>query len=772
MKKNLFYLLAISVAMLIASCTGLEETGDTATNEILTTEYVRDVFYDEVLAQAVLNKSDGILSVGFVVGTEEMPVIENDKVFDAELPGEDKCFTAYVNGLNINTRYCLRSYAINSDGEVIYGGQMIFRTAKTKVEYVKMGKVSVEESGLTAKSLEVTGNVTNLGGASRLYEYGAYYWPKGDESAKVKVSYVIPEEDNIGANTDFTFPISGLAPETEYEVMLYARNLRKEQYADVVTATTLKLETPAVELIEVRNVTASSAIVEGHISSLGNDPEATFGISFGTSDIPDTEVVLDSKESDGNGGFNFISKIRGLKANTPYRFQTWIKNDLAVARSEVSTAYQTLESGMPIVVTPEILLNEGIGVATAYVPGLIESDGGSDLSEFGIEWGRSESELVKAKVAAYDDLTGEYAVKLSELESNTTYYYRAYASNSYGEVKGDLLHFRTGINGGYKWYHDTKSKTLYHSEEALVYFELDPLELEVVNLKNGSTRHAVAYVLDRNLGALAPFPRIDMRADDEIEWSENYVGYFYQWGFKNPSMVYRLSDGKTPETAVLMSSSIWGGTAKNIQDQLGWTKSPATPIMDAWPESNNPCPAGYVVPSNEEWQAIAVAVAKKGTGNGDFQDVYNILRLGKGGYRQAGGNRGTEKIVEGGVPTDAVISNKVLSYIWSSTALRAAGSRIVNVTENILDCNLPAGAPFIIDNTSATNVYHFSISDKSFSFGEVGRTYMMDTNNYLTDPSNKNAFADAKYYDSWMYHGMSDRNPAAGVPVRCVRFEY
>ena len=133
-KRTLRYLFLFMAALQFSACHN--DDTDSGAEGVLTTQYVRDIFYDEVLAQADLNDPRGVAEVGFVVGESSMPEIETGNVYKAEMP-EQKRFTAYINGLEKNTRYYLRPYLCDKQGNVRYGMEIIFQTANVIVDYVR-----------------------------------------------------------------------------------------------------------------------------------------------------------------------------------------------------------------------------------------------------------------------------------------------------------------------------------------------------------------------------------------------------------------------------------------------------------------------------------------------------------------------------------------------------------------------------------------------------------------------------------------------------------
>lgn len=84
-----------------------------------------------------------------------------------------------------------------------------------------------------------------------------------------------------------------------------------------------------------------------------------------------------------------------------------------------------------------------ITVNSALSGGNITSDGGADISERGICWGTSKNTTISGSHTKDGIGSGHYTSNLNDLNSNTTYYVRAYATNSAGTAYGNEVSFKT-----------------------------------------------------------------------------------------------------------------------------------------------------------------------------------------------------------------------------------------------------------------------------------------------------------------------------------------
>ena len=756
--KNITKIFLLALSLYTVSCT--DENIFDNRGQRITTLYVKEIFYNEVTAQADMENPSGIVETGFLVS--DIPGVDPATaivyVSDSDTDSiNSKRFKAYINNLTINKDYYLKAYALENNGHYYYGQEIVFRTSSNQIDYVTM-KVPDElydNNSMTAKSLEVYGSVSDLGGGGqRLMEYGAYYWPKDMPEMKLKKSVIVSIEEPIAVNELFSVPLSGLAANTTYQIQVYARNVRREQYLNPFEITTLEVTTPEIEYgtTPVEVPTSTTVKTNFKIKSFGNDPEAEYGVYFGTV-LPLVQKMV-ATETDENG--NFMVFIRGLNAATQYYVQGYVKNDHSEVRTAVSNPFTTLPAGKPMIETTPFTTQEEITTTSAILRALIFSDGGSPLTKYGFKYGTSEASLTNfIQATKYDTIAGKYSATLSNLLPNTEYYFAASAENVSGEVLGNTFRFKTGILGELQWVWN--GTAIVSGSEQMIYFELDPVSVTIQDFSANTSRNAKLYFLDRNLGAKERYPNCSDDIDAD-KWGK-FVGYYYKWGNEKPDLVY------SPAAAAVFIT----GNGTNIQ-AVGWrnTDDSAPVTAKSWPESANPCPEGYHVPSLFEWQAFSRAVAAQGENNGDFADVFRSICLGKTGYRQKAGTLGAESDNQGLSQT-----TRFLGYLWSSTPTHTRPFETLNNVYQI-GSNPPVLLPSLtIDNSSFTTAYHFGVTTSAWVLPRVGNSYILATQAIDSDPSNDIlAYTTSKSYDKWQFYGINDRDMRAGMPVRCVRTVY
>jgi uncharacterized protein (TIGR02145 family) len=214
-----------------------------------------------------------------------------------------------------------------------------------------------------------------------------------------------------------------------------------------------------------------------------------------------------------------------------------------------------------------------ITATTAASGGEITHDGGTPVTARGVVWSQTENPTVEN----YEGITtdgegiGSFSSTLTDLEPETTYYVRAYATNSSGTAYGDGLSFETE--------EDPYPPGMLHCGDPT-------LVVEVLNPVTGKTW------MDRNLGA----NRVAQSSNDGASY-----GDLYQWG--------RFADGhqcRSSETTSTLATSDSPGHGSFIlvsSSPNDWRSPQNVNLWQGVNGTNNPCPIGYRPPTEAEFNS-------------------------------------------------------------------------------------------------------------------------------------------------------------------------
>ena len=107
----------------------------------------------------------------------------------------------------------------------------------------------------------------------------------------------------------------------------------------------------------------------------------------------------------------------------------------------IGGAATTVVAVAPTITTTAV---SSIGTTTASSGGVITADGGASVTQRGLVWSTSTNPTIALSTKTEDGTgTGTYTSALSGLIANTTYYVRAYATNSAGTGYGAEVSFAT-----------------------------------------------------------------------------------------------------------------------------------------------------------------------------------------------------------------------------------------------------------------------------------------------------------------------------------------
>lgn len=196
---------------------------------------------------------------------------------------------------------------------------------------------------------------------------------------------------------------------------------------------------PTLTTTVVSAITPTTAVSGGTISSDGGAAVTERGVCWGTATNP---VVTGNHTTDGAGVGTFTSNITGLAASTTYFVRAYATNSTGTAYgNEVS--FTTTATGGAVLPTLTTTNVTAITTTTASSGGNISSDGGAAVTARGVCWSTTANPVVAGNHTTDGTGIGTFTSNITALNPSTTYFVRAYATNSVGTAYGNELSFTT-----------------------------------------------------------------------------------------------------------------------------------------------------------------------------------------------------------------------------------------------------------------------------------------------------------------------------------------
>ena len=397
--------------------------------------------------------------------------------------------------------------------------------------------------------------------------------------------------DNIITYADsisFTSNLINLTANTTYYVRAYATNEAGTSYGEEKSFTTLvEISQPTVTTNNVTNITSSSAICGGNVTSDGNTTVTSRGICW--SEYPNP-TINDNKTTDGSGKGSFTSNLINLTENTTYYVRAYATNGKGTSYGE-EKSFKTLEITLPTVATNNIT---NIKANSATCGGNVTSDGNATVTSLGVCWSTSSNPTIDDNKTTDGSGTGSFTSNLINLTENTTYYVRAYATNEKGTSYGEERSFTT---------------------KRIVEIELDAEGNEIITL-NG-----VVFKMIKVEGGT-----FQMGAQRTNPDGANYDSDAY--GEESPVHSVTLSDYYIGETEVTQElwEAVMGSNPSNFKgsqkpvEEVSWNK-----CQGFITRLNNLTGKNFRLPTEAEWEYAARGGNKsqgyKYSGSDNIEDV-------------------------------------------------------------------------------------------------------------------------------------------------------
>ena len=288
-------------------------------------------------------------------------------------------------------------------------------------------------------------------------------------------------------------------------------------------------------------VELSTATSGGTVTSDGGASVIARGVCWSLAINP---TIADSHTSDSLGTGSFTSRLTGLTPGANYYIRAYATNAIGTAYGADSSFTTNTMATVPIVSTNKVSV---INSTSASGGGNVISDGGDEILARGICWSLFANPTVEHSTKTEDGLgIGKFTSEIIGLTESATYHIRAYATNHIGTSYGEETTFSIVMNQSGPMLTDVDGKvykTVYIGNQ---FWMAENLKTE--HFRDGtaipSSPLSSAKWLSLTSSALCYY-------DNDELYNKNIYGPLYNW--------YAVAD----------------------EHQL--------------------CPAGWHVPSNDEW---------------------------------------------------------------------------------------------------------------------------------------------------------------------------
>jgi hypothetical protein len=342
-------------------------------------------------------------------------------------------FTSSLTSLTSSSTYYVRAYVTDGSG-TYYGANVVFTT---------LGLTTTAATPIT--STTATSGATAVNGFTSISAVGICW------------NTVTPPTTSNNKTIDiltgnfFISSMTGLSPGVLYYIRSYVISGGTTYYGNEISFTTTA-SSPIVTTTSPVSITSITADPNGNVSNKGGTSLdiTKRGVCYSTSStginitISPTGFATQVSETGtyGTGPFT-IASITGLTPTTTYYYRAYaINSDSGKFAYGEQKNFTTL--GGPLV---ETVIPYSITSSTAQVGCNILSIGGSVLNARGVVISTSPGPTLSTGSVFSDLYYGsavpQYLTKLTSLTKDTTYYIRAYATNSQGTSYGKELIFST-----------------------------------------------------------------------------------------------------------------------------------------------------------------------------------------------------------------------------------------------------------------------------------------------------------------------------------------
>lgn len=231
----------------------------------------------------------------------------------------------------------------------------------------------------------------------------------------------------------FTTTVHNLKPDSVYYIRAFATNSVGTGYGSIMQ---FKTKRASINVITapLSDISYQSANCGGFVTCEGTSVTAC-GICWSLTAFP---TLADSTTIDGTGTGSFYSTMKSLKSDLTYYVRAYATNGIDTIYGS-TMKFKTKRASFSVTTTQANMILQNVAVCG----GTITATTGVTILASGVCWSLSPYPTVEDYNTNVTSTSNSFNATLSNLQPNTLYYARAYAS-SYNElIYGDNIIFKT-----------------------------------------------------------------------------------------------------------------------------------------------------------------------------------------------------------------------------------------------------------------------------------------------------------------------------------------
>lgn len=194
---------------------------------------------------------------------------------------------------------------------------------------------------------------------------------------------------------------------------------------------------PTVQTTTATPTAQTTATVGGNLTDIGTSGMIRSGICWSTTINP---TIADNTTIDGPLTVGtYTGSLTGLQANTQYFARAYATNLVGTSYGD-NVTFTTLPPVVPTLTTTPASTITGL---SANSGGTITYDGAAVITAKGVCWSTTPNPTIANNITSNGSGNAAFSSQLALLAPNTTYFVRAYATNSVGTGYGNEISFTT-----------------------------------------------------------------------------------------------------------------------------------------------------------------------------------------------------------------------------------------------------------------------------------------------------------------------------------------